>query len=98
MLAGNCVGFDHGFLKRWMPGLAARFHYRYYDVSSVKLFCRSLGMPRLPSGEAHRAKGDVLESVEHALLCAQWLAEEFANPGHVAIRDALGTRVPGSTR
>jgi oligoribonuclease len=71
-LAGNCVGFDHGFLKRYAPSLAARFHYRYYDVSSVKLFCRSLGMPKLPSGEAHRAAADVTESVKHADKCAEW--------------------------
>lgn len=72
-LAGNCIGFDHGFLKRYAPKLAARFHYRYYDVSSVKLFCRSVGMPKLPSGETHRAMDDVRESVAHALACAEWL-------------------------
>ena len=72
-LAGNCVGFDHSFLKRHMPTLAARFHYRYYDVSSVKLFCRSLGMEKLPAGESHRAMDDVLESVEHVKKCAEWL-------------------------
>lgn len=72
-LAGNCVGFDHGFLKRHTPKLAARFHYRYYDVSSVKLFCRSLGMPQLPSGETHRAMDDVDESIAHAKACADWL-------------------------
>ncbi len=74
-LAGNCVGFDHGFLKRYAPKLAARFHYRYYDVSSVKLFCRSLGMPQLPGGETHRAADDVRESVAHAEACRDWLAE-----------------------
>lgn len=73
-MAGNCVGFDHGFLKRWMPALAARFHYRHYDVSSVKLFCRSLGMPRMPGGDQHRAEADVRESIEHARACATWLA------------------------
>ena len=71
-LAGNCVGFDHGFLKRYAPKLAARFHYRYYDISSVKLFCRSLGMPKLPGGESHRAADDVQESIEHARRCADW--------------------------
>lgn len=73
-LAGNCVGFDHGFLKRYAPKLAARFHYRYYDVSSVKLFCRSLGMARLDGGESHRAADDVQESIEHARKCAEWCA------------------------
>lgn len=94
-LAGSSVHFDHGFLRDEFPRFAARLSHRHYDVSAVKLFCRSLGMPRLPRAEAHRAREDVLESVEHARLCARWLAEEFANPGHVAVRDALvGIRVP----
>jgi len=94
-LAGSSVRFDHSFLWAHMPRLAARFSHRHYDVSAVKLFCRSLGMPKLPRAEAHRAREDVLESIEHARQCARWLAEEFANPGHVAMREALGgTRVP----
>jgi oligoribonuclease len=72
-LAGNCVEFDHGFLKAHAPELAARFHYRYYDVSRVKLLCRSLGMKQLPKSETHRAMGDIVESIEHAKACAEWL-------------------------
>jgi len=72
-LAGSTVHFDHGFLRAHMPRLAARFSHRHYDVSAVKLFCRSLGMPKPPKAEAHRATADVLESVEHAKLCAEWL-------------------------
>jgi len=72
-LAGNCVGFDHGFLKKHAPKLAARFHYRYYDISAVKLFCRSLGMAQLPSGETHRAADDVQESIKQAKACREWL-------------------------
>ena len=56
-----------------MPRLAARFSHRHYDVSAVKLFCRSLGMPKPPKAEAHRATADVLESIAHARLCAEWL-------------------------
>jgi oligoribonuclease len=77
VLAGSSVHFDHGFLRRWMPELAGRFSHQHYDVSGVKLFCRSLGMPKLPRGEAHRAREDVLESIAHARACAWWLAEEF---------------------
>ncbi len=76
-LAGNCVGFDHGFLKVYAPKLAARFHYRYYDVSSVKLFCRSLGMTKLPSGDTHRAADDVTESIGHAQRCAAWWQDQI---------------------
>lgn len=72
-LAGDCVGFDHSFLKTWMPDLAERFHYAHYDVSSVRLFARSLGMPRLPKREDHRALSDVVNSVADAQACAEWL-------------------------
>jgi len=71
------VHFDHGFLRVHMPKLAARFSHRHYDVSAVKLFCQSLGMPKPPKAEAHRAAADVRESIEHAKACADWL--EYAN-------------------
>ena len=72
VLAGSSVHFDHEFLKAEFPKFAARLSHRHYDVSAVKLFCRSLGMPKLPRAEAHRAKDDVLESIAHARLCAVW--------------------------
>lgn len=72
-LAGNSVHFDLGFLRASMPKLAKRFSHRLYDVSAVGLFCRSLGMPKFKKAEAHRAKDDVLESIEMARSCAQWL-------------------------
>jgi oligoribonuclease len=72
-LAGSSVHFDHGFLKAHLPTLARRFMHRYYDVSAVKLFCRSLGMSRVPKAEAHRARADIAESIAHAKLCAEWL-------------------------
>lgn len=74
VLAGSSIHFDHGFLKHYWPTLAARFSHRHYDVSAVKLFCESLGMPKLPKAEAHRAREDVLESINHARRCAEWLS------------------------
>jgi oligoribonuclease len=74
VLAGSSIHFDHDFLKHNIPLLAARFSHRHYDVSSVKLFCESLGMPRFPKAEAHRAREDVLESIDHAKKCVTWLS------------------------
>jgi oligoribonuclease len=73
VLAGSSVHFDLSFIRCAMPRLGARLSHRVYDVSAVKLFCRSLGMPKLPRADAHRAKADVLESIEHARQCADWL-------------------------
>lgn len=72
-LAGSSVHFDHEFISFHMPELAARLSHRHYDVSSVKLFCESMGMPRLAKAEVHRARPDVDESITHAKRCAAWL-------------------------
>lgn len=74
VLAGSSVHFDHDFLKVHMPRLARRLSHRHYDVSSIKLFCESIGMPPLPKAGAHRAIADVLESIDHAARCAHWVA------------------------
>lgn len=73
-LAGSTVHFDLGFLRAHAPRFAARLSHRCYDVSAVKLFCESLGMPRIPKAQAHRAAADVLESVQHARQCVEWLS------------------------
>jgi oligoribonuclease len=74
VLAGDSVHFDLGFVRAHMPELAKRLSHRVYDVSAVKLFCRSLGMKKIPKGEeAHRAKGDVLRSIQHARACADFM-------------------------
>ena len=75
VLAGSTIHFDHGFLKAHLPRLAARLSHRHYDVSAVKLFCQSLGMPKPPKAEAHRAAADVRESIAHAQMCAEWLSK-----------------------
>lgn len=81
-LAGSSVHFDHAWLKVHMPTLAARLSHRHYDVSAVKLFCQSLGMPKLPRAEAHRAEADVRESVAHAQACAKWLSPSLPPDGY----------------
>lgn len=73
VLAGSSVHFDHGFLLVHMPRLAARLSHRHYDVSAIKLFCQSQGMPKFRKVEAHRARPDVEESIQHGRECKQWL-------------------------
>ena len=80
-LAGSSVHFDHAFLRAHMPRLAARFSHRHYDVSAVKLFCRSIGMQKtFEYTEVHRAAPDVLQSIDHAHECLAWLQDRFAGP------------------
>lgn len=75
VLAGSSIHFDHAFIRVHMPLLSERLSHRHYDVSAVKLFCQSLGMPRFPKAEAHRAEADIRESVAHAKACREWLCE-----------------------
>jgi oligoribonuclease len=79
ILAGSSVHFDHSFIQLHMTRLNTRFSHRHYDVSAVKLFAQSLGMPKFPKGDgAHRAAADVLMSIEHAGVCAAWFAARGA--------------------
>lgn len=73
VLAGSSVHFDHAFLRVHMPDLASRLSHRHYDVSAIKLFAQSQGMPKFRKVEAHRARPDVEESIQHARECRQWL-------------------------
>ncbi len=64
-LAGNSVSHDRRFLERWMPEVAQHLHYRTVDVSTVKELALRWypELERFPKGEAHRARGDILESI-----------------------------------
>jgi oligoribonuclease len=73
VLAGSTVHFDHDFITQHMPELARRLSHRHYDVSALKLFCQSMGMPKFRKAEAHRAQADIWESITHAKECTTWL-------------------------
>lgn len=79
-LAGSSIHFDHDFIKVHFPTWNKNLSHRHYDVSALKLFCQSQGMPKFKKAEAHRAKDDILESVDHARECTSWLRR---NLGHV---------------
>jgi oligoribonuclease len=66
-LAGNSIGTDRRFLEAQLPELAAWFHYRSVDVSTVKELCRRWFPQVLKGAPAkkshHRALDDIKESV-----------------------------------
>jgi oligoribonuclease len=66
-MCGNSIGVDRRFLDRYLPDLDRYLHYRSIDVSSIKELCRRwypAAYQRRPSKtEAHRALGDIRESV-----------------------------------
>ncbi len=67
-LAGNTIGTDRMFLKRYMPELDGFLHYRNIDVSSIKELTRRwfpkvyFQLPKKDGG--HRALADILESIK----------------------------------
>lgn len=68
VLAGNSIHQDRRFIRRYMPALDARLHYRMVDVSTVKELARRW-FPQLvakipPKKETHRALDDIRESID----------------------------------
>jgi oligoribonuclease (3'-5' exoribonuclease) len=64
VMCGSNPEFDRRWLKVHMPDLAAKFHYRAFDINSLWLLKRwLLGGERAKFGQAHRALADCREAV-----------------------------------
>lgn len=87
VIAGNSAHFDLSFLRAHLPRFAARLSHRVFDVSAMSLLARSMGMPRLPKSERHRAKLDVEESVLQAQIISDWLDVPRHDRRHVPMTD-----------
>ena len=64
VLAGNSIGNDRRFITRYLPDLEKRLHYRMVDVSSFKEIYRERFGIHFQKGNAHRAIGDIQESIK----------------------------------
>lgn len=83
---GSSVSFDRGFIEPDMPKLAAEFHYRQIDVSTVKELCRRFN-PRVfeflpePDIKAHRVLSDLRWSIaELKYYTDNFLFVDFLEP------------------
>jgi oligoribonuclease len=88
-LCGNSIATDRGFLARDMPELDGYLHYRMVDVSSFKELARRW-YPRVyqaqpPKNLAHRALGDILESIREL---AYYRATLFVAPPGPTLEEA----------
>ena len=68
VLAGNSIHQDRRFVRRYMPVLERRLHYRMVDVSTVKELARRW-YPQIvgkqpAKKETHRALDDIRESID----------------------------------
>jgi oligoribonuclease len=68
VLAGNSIHQDRRFIRRYMPKLDARLHYRMVDVSTIKELARRWFpqiIARQPQKkDTHRALDDIRESID----------------------------------
>ena len=63
VLAGNSIHTDRRFIDAHMPKLADQLHYRMIDVSSFKEVFRERWNLKYDKKNAHRAIGDLHESI-----------------------------------
>ena len=68
VLAGNSIHQDRRFIRRYMPLLEKRLHYRMVDVSTVKELARrwypQIIAKQRPKRDTHRALDDIRESID----------------------------------
>jgi oligoribonuclease len=68
VLAGNSIHQDRRFIRRYMPKLDARLHYRMVDVSTIKELARrwfpALVAKQPAKKDTHRALDDIRESID----------------------------------
>lgn len=81
VLAGNSIHQDRRFIRRYMPALDARLHYRMVDVSTIKELARRWfpqALAKQPAkNESHRALDDIRESIDELRF---YRAHLFASP------------------
>lgn len=77
-MCGNSICQDRRFLCRYMPELAAFFHYRNLDVSTLKELVRRW-RPQLLSGvnkdSKHLALNDIHDSINELLYYRQYFIQ-----------------------
>jgi oligoribonuclease len=77
VLAGNSIHQDRRFIRRYMPALEKRLHYRMVDVSTIKELARRWFPAAIAKAKAkketHRALDDIRESIDELRFYKQHL-------------------------
>lgn len=75
VLAGNSIHQDRAFIRKWWPEVDGLLHYRMLDVSSWKVLMQAkYGVP-FQKQEAHRALGDIRESIAELEFYLAWFKD-----------------------
>lgn len=75
-MCGNSIGQDRRFLVRYMPELAAFFHYRNLDVSTLKELAKRWS-PKLLEGVFKESKHLALDDVYDSIAELRFYREHF---------------------
>jgi len=65
-LAGSSVHFDRSFMAKYLPLSLSKLHYRQFDVSAFYEIGQWIGVDFPKQVKAHRAMGDVQNSLAAA--------------------------------
>jgi len=92
VLAGNSIHQDRRFIRRYMPTLDARLHYRMVDVSTIKELARrwfpAIIAKQPQKNDSHRALDDIRESIDELRY---YRAHVFTKPA-----DPMAPAVPAT--
>src|SRR5688572_2057225 len=84
VLAGNSIHQDRRFIRRYMPKLDLRLHYRMVDVSTIKELARrwfpQVIAKQKAKKETHRALDDIRESIDELRYYKQHLFVQPKEP------------------
>jgi len=75
-ICGNSIGQDRRFLYRYMPALEAFFHYRYLDVSTLKILA-GLWAPQVKEGFQKRGTHQALDDIRESIAELKYYREHF---------------------
>lgn len=77
-MCGNSICQDRRFLYKYMPALAAFFHYRNLDVSTLKELVKRW-RPQLLSGVVKESKHLALDDIKDSIAELVYYREHFIN-------------------
>lgn len=77
-MCGNSICQDRRFLYKYMPDLAAFFHYRNLDVSSLKELVKRW-RPQLLNGVVKEAKHLALDDIKDSIAELVYYRQHFIN-------------------
>lgn len=75
-ICGNSIGQDRRFLYRYMPTLEEYFHYRYLDVSTLKILADRWA-PQIKEGFVKKGTHQALDDIRESIAELQYYREHF---------------------